>query len=72
MCSTDAWIGPVIWLQTESPRFYKGFMTVFCASVISTVALPLIQYLYKREAKLRRVDSDTGSLNNQEEDAEKK
>ncbi|ORY26028.1 major facilitator superfamily domain-containing protein [Naematelia encephala] len=48
---TNAWLPNVIYLQTDGPRFKKGFVTSFVCNIIAVVGLPIIHLLHQRELR---------------------
>ncbi|ODO09533.1 hypothetical protein I350_03136 [Cryptococcus amylolentus CBS 6273] len=50
----DAWLPTIIWLQTDGPRFKKGFLTSFCAAVFAFVGVFVIQFFQVRDQRIAR------------------
>lgn len=47
----SAWLQLLIWKQTDSPRYKKGFPTAIAFSFVVIGIIFLIRYLAKREAE---------------------
>ncbi|KAK8850770.1 hypothetical protein IAR55_004690 [Kwoniella newhampshirensis] len=47
----NAWLPTVVFLQTDGPRWKKGFPTLFGANIISCCCMVAIYFLYERQKK---------------------
>lgn len=56
--STDAWLPTIIFLQTDGPRFKKGFISAFVAAMLALVGAPLIHYLALRDRRAAQREQD--------------
>ncbi|EIW67156.1 hypothetical protein TREMEDRAFT_64396 [Tremella mesenterica DSM 1558] len=52
--ATDAWIEPIIYRQTDSPRFKIGFQTSFYLNIVSVVMLVAMSILQLRDTRAER------------------
>ncbi|ORY29322.1 pantothenate transporter liz1 [Naematelia encephala] len=57
----NAWLPAIVFLQTDGPRFEKGFKTTFACCCVSAAGVIVIWFFHRRDLRQRALEAQEGS-----------